>query len=237
MPLPSLRAAGRLAVAMLAAVLPAAWTIGAATEPSVAAAARPPIAPVVLQAPAPASCPPVEPGAVLQGTGAAFYLVLDDGALRSIPDAATLRSLGYDPNGADPIRDDCLRALRVEGEAPRVADAGRAARAEPPPNYGPPVVLAADAADAPRRGTVRLVARIDVPDADGLLLAISASDDAGGAGGSRLVGTCAGAAACALEVSEDRAASVTYVATVYACSGPDACVAVRDSNPVGVTWR
>jgi hypothetical protein len=56
-------------------------------------------------------CPAPSNGDLFQAADDGLYLYTN-GVLRAIPDRETLRALGLDPNGADPIRDECLRTLR-----------------------------------------------------------------------------------------------------------------------------
>jgi hypothetical protein len=191
-----------------------------------------------------AQCSVPNEGDVLQGAGPEVYLYAG-GALHQVPDLATLRALGYDPNAIDPIRDECLRALRLGDPVPSARAAGvegrtaasRAEAASQPTQSGPPVALTASATDVPRATSVLLTARADVPDSPGLVLSIQRTDLEGRGPASGLVTRCSGRSVCSVEVWEDRAITWTYVATLYHCPDPSACVAVQDSAPVSVTWR
>ena len=159
-------------------------------------------------------CVPPSEGDVLETAGSRLY-VYADGALHAVPDVATLRSLGYDPNGVDPIRDDCLRALPVGDPIPRASAAGaddrtarsRAERASEPAQAGPAVLLWAGSPEVARGARVPLLARADVPDAADLVLSIRRAAAEGQAGASGLVTRCSGSSSCAVEVVEDEAVS------------------------------
>ena len=235
--------ASRLGAALVAGVL-----LGWAADEMVGTrpGARPPSHLVggALPASAAADCPTPSDGDLFQGPGDEAYLYTD-GTLRAIPDRETLRALGFDPNGADPIRDDCLRAMRSGEPLPSVGTGrqrGRSAAASPAPAAprdpsAPAVML--DVSDArPSRGaTVRLTARTDAPDRGGLVLSIHRTSDGGLTGTSGLVTTCSDTTSCAVEAWEDEATAWTYVATLYRCPTPGSCVAVHESSPVGVAWR
>ena len=186
-------------------------------------------------------CATPSEGDLVQGSGAQVYLYAG-GALHQVPDLATLRALGYDPNAVDPIRDDCLRALRMgdavpsAGHGDRVA-ASRADTADVSVRPGPAMAILAGAPEVPRGTTVPLTARADVPDAPGLVLSISRTAPDGRGASSGLVTRCAGKAVCSVDVWDDEPITWTYVATLYSCPDPSMCVAVQESDSVSVTWR
>ena len=197
-----------------------------------------------LPASAAADCPTPSDGDLLQGPGDEAYLYTN-GTLRAIPDRETFRALGFDPNGVDPIRDDCLRAMRFGEPLPSVGNGsqpGRSAASAPAPAAprdpsAPAVMLEVSDARPSRGTTVRLTARTDAPNRGGLVLSIDRTADEGRTGRSGLVTTCSDTASCAVEAWEDEATAWTYVATLYRCPTPGSCVAVQESSPVAVAWR
>lgn len=189
------------------------------------------------------NCPTPSDGDVLQGPDDQTYLYTN-GVLRAIPDRETLRALGFDPNGADPIRDECLRAMRFGEPIPSVGTGGQRGRSDvpaapvPTPDPAAPTVML-DVSDArpARQTTVRLTARTDAPQGNGLVLSIHRTAGVGHPGPSGLVTTCSDTMACSVEVWEDEAVTWVYVATLYRCSAPGVCVAVQESSPVGIAWQ
>lgn len=189
------------------------------------------------------NCPSPSDGDLLQGPDERFYL-FKDRTLHAIPDVETLRALGFDPNGADPIRDDCLRVMRFGDPVPSVGGGGQPTRSAAAPDpaaprdpAAPAVTLDVSDARPARRSTVRLTARLDSPAGNGLALSIHRTADDGRPGASGLVTTCPGATSCAVEVWEDEARTWVFVATLYRCDTPSSCVAVQESHPVSVTWE
>lgn len=182
-------------------------------------------------------------GDLFQARDDALYLYTE-GVLRAVPDHETLRALGFDPNGADPIRDECLRALHFGEPFPSANPAGHPERttaaatpAMPRDPATPAITLHASDAQPARNATTRLTARTDAPQGAGLLLAIHRQAGAGHPGSSRLVTTCSGMLTCSVEIWEDAARTWTFHATLYQCSAPGVCVAVQESSAVAVTWR
>ena len=197
-----------------------------------------------LSATAAGSCVVRSEGDLLQGSGPEVYVYVG-GVLRAIPDRETLRSLGYDPNGVDPIRDECLREMRFGEPIPSVRAGGAVDRPAPPApgaraeveTWPVVVTLEASRVQAPRGGRVLLIARTPWPEGGAFVLTIRQTDGPGGGPRSALVTGCHGMVTCTAEVQADEPATWTYTATLYRCTSPGACVAEQDSSSVSVTWQ
>ena len=190
-----------------------------------------------------ADCPTPADGDLLQASDGSLS-VFTSGVLRAVPDRKTLRALGFDPNGADPIRDECLRTMRFGDPFPSVGTGdqrGASATTPLPAATRDPAVpaIVLDVSDVlpAHRSAVRLTARTDAASGTGLLLSIHRTSDDGRTGTSGLVTTCADATVCSVEVWEDEATTWDFVATLYRCSAPGVCVAVQESSPVRVAWQ
>lgn len=239
---PSRRMAGRLAAALLAVLLLASWDQIGSAAVGHTVSRTPGLVGGVVPVAAAAECVIPTDGDVFQGPDERTYLYTN-GVLRAIPDRETLRALGVDPNGVDPIQDDCLQAMRFGNPLPSVgtsssqpravADAPAAAQSPSAPG----VTLDASNAQLTRRTSVRLTARTDASDGNGLVLSIHRAPAEGGTGTAGLVTTCSNTTSCTVQVWEDEARGWTFVATLYRCSAPGTCVAVQESDPVGVTWQ
>lgn len=242
---PSRRMGGRLAAALLAVLLLVGWDQIGIADAGIGGSRTSGLFGGALPVAAAADCVIPTDGDVFQGPDERTYLYTN-GTLRAIPDRETLRALGVDPNGVDPIQDECLQAMRFGSPLPSVGRpstgssqvrsvAETPAAAQSPSTPG--VTLDASNPQLARRTSVRLTARTDAPDGNGLVLSIHRAPVEGGTGTAGLVTTCANTTSCTVQVWEDEARGWTFVATLYRCSAPGTCVAVQESDPVGVTWQ